>query len=83
MENAVAADPLLDLAKTDCYSIRGDAAIFAALLAGYGPVGPRADERLALYRIHHTLELWDWFHEVGRHEHLAGLSHRLATLSGP
>ena len=35
VENAVAADPLHDLAKTNCYSIRGDPATLAGLLEGY------------------------------------------------
>lgn len=80
VENAVGADPLLDVAKTDCYSIRGDATRFEARADGYGPVLHQADDRLSLYRIYHPLELWDWFHQIGEHQHLAGLALQLEGL---
>lgn len=74
VENAIAADPLLDLAKTECYSIRGDSAKFAALVDGYGPLADDALERLALYRLYHALELWDWFATIGNTEPLADIA---------
>lgn len=67
VENAIAADPLIDLAKTDCYSIRGHRAKLDGLLDGYGP--PRGRDwaaRLAIYRLYHALELWGWFASVGQ-----------------
>lgn len=38
VENAVAADPLFDLAKTDFYAIRGDQTKRRAFIRGYGPL---------------------------------------------
>lgn len=64
VENAVAGDPLLDLAKTWLYSIRADMWKWTALLHGYGPLGPRASERLDLYRAYHVLELGCWLATV-------------------
>ncbi|WP_433556359.1 phosphotransferase family protein [Pseudonocardia xinjiangensis] len=81
VENAVAADPILDLAKTECYSIRGDIAKFDALADGYGPALRQSERRAELYRIYHTLELWDWFHETRQHQHLADLATQLAHLT--
>lgn len=74
IENAVAADPLLDLAKTDCYSVREDAAKLSALLAGYGPLPDGWRRRFDLYRLYHTLELWTWYASTGRREPLPGLT---------
>jgi hygromycin-B 7''-O-kinase len=73
VENAVAADPLLDLAKTEYYSIKGDAAKLAGFLDGYGPLPPDGPERLSLYRLYHALELWDWFAMIGNAAPLAGI----------
>jgi len=80
VENAVAADPLLDLAKTEYYSIKGDAAKQAGFLDGYGPLPPDAPERLALYRLYHALELWDWFAMIGNVAPLAGIASDLRDL---
>lgn len=66
VENAIAADPLMDLAKTDSYSVRGNPAKLAGLLDGYGYRGDALAERLALYRLYHALELWDWFASLGQ-----------------
>ena len=60
VENAVAGDPLLDLAKTWMYSIKTDMSKWAALVDGYGPLGDRAAERLNLYRTYHAVELCCW-----------------------
>src|SRR5262249_498463 len=60
VENAVSADPLLDIAKTDYYAIRADEAKREGFLAGYGQLPPNWRERARLYRLDHALELWDW-----------------------
>jgi len=78
VENMIAADPLIDLAKTDCYSIRGDQVKREALLAGYGPAGPQWADRLAIYGLYHELELWDWFASIGRADALDGLADDMA-----
>jgi hygromycin-B 7''-O-kinase len=77
VENAIAADPLIDLAKTIQYSIRGDAAKRQGLEDGYGEV-PR--ERIDLYRLYHSLELWDWFHSIGQTDHLDSIAGDMAQL---
>jgi hygromycin-B 7''-O-kinase len=74
MENAAAADPLTDIAKTDCYSIRGDRAKWDGLVAGYGPAVLARAEVLPLYRLSHALQLSNWFALVGRTDALAGLA---------
>ena len=82
VENAVAADPLLDLAKTDYYSLGRDERERAALLEGYGPLPEDAAERLALYRLYHALELWDWFRSINMTEPLDGIAAEIARLVG-
>jgi hygromycin-B 7''-O-kinase len=85
VEGAVAADPLLDLAKTDVYAVRGDPRLHDELLGGYGQLPPDVEERLALYSLHHALELWNWFEEfgdagdAGSAERLLGTIRRLAA----
>lgn len=65
VENAVAGDPLLDLAKTDYYA-REEPLRRSALLDGYGPLPDDGEIRLDLYRLYHALELWTWFARIGR-----------------
>jgi hygromycin-B 7''-O-kinase len=73
VENAVAADPLLDLAKTDYYALRHHPAKRAAFLRGYGPLPPDAPARMALYALHHALEFWNWSAATGKREPLPGI----------
>jgi aminoglycoside phosphotransferase (APT) family kinase protein len=79
VENAVAGDPLLDLAKTDYYSVRGDRVKHRGLLSGYGPLPPKGEEIMRLYGLYHALELWDWFASTSRDEPLDEMS----RTSGP
>jgi len=65
VENAVAADPLLDVAKTDYYAIKANEAKREGFLAGYGRLPVNWRERVHLYTLYHALELWDWFAAVG------------------
>jgi hygromycin-B 7''-O-kinase len=65
VEGAVAADPLLDVARTEYYALR-DATRREAFVTGYGPLPADADERMALYRLHHALELWNWATSTGK-----------------
>ena len=83
MENAVAADPLLDLAKTEYYSVRRDDTKLDALLAGYGFAPENLRERLTMYRLYHALELWDWFASIGEHQHPAGIQADMEQLIPP
>ncbi|TDD23313.1 aminoglycoside phosphotransferase family protein [Kribbella turkmenica] len=80
VENAIAADPLMDLAKTQSYSIRDDAAKLDGLLEGYGELPPDWRERTTLYRLYHALELWDWFASIGMTTHLDGLARDMAGI---
>ena len=53
VENMIAADPLIDLAKTLQYDLSASPAHRAGLLEGYGPLPDRGEDRLALYRLYH------------------------------
>jgi aminoglycoside phosphotransferase (APT) family kinase protein len=65
-ENAVAGDPLFDLAKALDYTAHECPSGRAPLAEGYGPLGrPGAEEALAVYRVYHKLELLNWFKAVG------------------
>jgi hygromycin-B 7''-O-kinase len=83
VENAIAADPLIDLAKTDYYAVGRGEAERAALLEGYGELPGDAAERLQVYRLYHALELWDWFRSVGTSEPLDGIAEDIARLARP
>lgn len=81
VENAIAADPLLDLAKTDYYAIRGDGGKRSGLLDGYGPLPYDGPGRLSVYRLYQALELWDWFASVGDTAPLAGITEDLRAMA--
>lgn len=81
VENAIAGDPLIDLAKTDYYSFGRGEPERAALLEGYGALPADGPERIDLYRLYHALELWDWFASIGTTEHLADIAEDIARLS--
>ena len=77
-ENAVAADPVFDLAKAWAFSDGRSDETLAALLDGYGSL--RADWRDAfeLYVVDHLLELWVWFAQLGVTDPLPELETYLA-----
>lgn len=81
VENAIAADPLIDLAKTDSYAVRGDAGKRRALHDGYGSLPPDAQDRIEIYRLYHALELWDWFASIGQEGPLPGIAEDIRRLS--
>ncbi|MFR0357705.1 phosphotransferase family protein [Streptomyces sediminimaris] len=74
VENAIAADPLMDVAKTDYYCVHDDQDKREALCDGYGPLPADWSERVGLYRLYHALELWDWFASIGNTAPLEGIS---------
>ncbi|HEY3562420.1 MAG TPA: aminoglycoside phosphotransferase family protein [Kribbella sp.] len=78
VENAIAADPLVDLAKTIQYSARYNAAKLAGLYDGYGAV---PQDRIDLYRLYHSLELWDWFKSIGETTYLDSIAQDLEKLT--
>ncbi|MFC9687183.1 phosphotransferase family protein [Kribbella sp. NPDC056951] len=75
VENAIGADPLMDVAKTISYSIRDNTDKLKGLEEGYGVVDP---QRIELYRVYHSLELWDWFKSIGEDVHLEGIAADIA-----
>jgi aminoglycoside phosphotransferase (APT) family kinase protein len=66
VEGAVAADPLLDIARTDYYALCDDPAKRDAFLSGYGPLPSDWAHRVAIYHLHHALELWNWAASTGK-----------------
>jgi hygromycin-B 7''-O-kinase len=78
VENAIAADPLVDLAKTIQYSAHDNAAKLAGLEDGYGAV---PQDRIDLYRLYHSLELWDWFKSIGETTYLDSIAQDMAQLA--
>lgn len=80
VENAIAADPLMDLAKTDYYAVQGADAKLSALVDGYGPLPGDWRDRLAVYRLYHALELWDWFAAIGHTAPLPGIAEDIRQL---
>jgi aminoglycoside phosphotransferase (APT) family kinase protein len=65
VENAISADPMMDLAKTVQYELTRSSAKYAGLLAGYGPLPASGLARIELYRLYHALELWNFFADNG------------------
>jgi hygromycin-B 7''-O-kinase len=82
VENAIAADPLVDLAKTECYSIWGNADKLAGLIEGYGELPADWRSRTTLYRLYHSLELWDWFKSIGTVDPLDSIAADMAKIVG-
>ncbi|WP_344177271.1 aminoglycoside phosphotransferase family protein [Kribbella lupini] len=82
VENAIAADPLLDLAKAQYYSIKDDQAKLDGLLKGYGELPADWEERTTTYRLFHALELWDWFTVIGLTHPLDSIAHDIAEILG-
>jgi aminoglycoside phosphotransferase (APT) family kinase protein len=83
VENAIAADPLMDLAKTECYSIWGNADKLAGLVEGYGELPEDWRARTTIYRLYHSLELWDWFKSIGTVDPLDSIAGDIAAIVRP
>ena len=83
VENAIAADPLIDLAKTECYSIWGNADKLAGLVEGYGELPADWRARMTIYRLYHSLELWDWFKSIGTVDPLDSIAGDMAAVVRP
>jgi len=74
LENAIAGDPLIDLAKTLAYSVRDDETRHAGLFAGYGPIDRQNwQDTLTLYRFYGAIELWAWWTQIGDHQRAASM----------
>ncbi|GGK81471.1 hypothetical protein Ppa06_48630 [Planomonospora parontospora subsp. parontospora] len=74
MENALGGDPLMDLAKTDYFAVRGDPVRRRELLAGYGALPADWAGRVALYRLYHALDQWCWLATIGETDALAPIT---------
>jgi hygromycin-B 7''-O-kinase len=81
-ENAVAGDPILDLAKAYAFSDGRSEETLEALIEGYGPLGPDWREAFDLYVTDHLLELWVWFAQLGVTDPLPELEGYLARRVG-
>jgi hypothetical protein len=81
VENAIAADPLIDLAMTIRYDLDKSPHKRAGLLDGYGPLPTDEAARLDLYRLYHALELWDWFASIGETRHLPAIADDIRSLA--
>jgi Ser/Thr protein kinase RdoA (MazF antagonist) len=81
-ENAVAADPLFDLAKAWAFSDGRSDETLDALLEGYGPLRPDWRDAFDLYVVDHLLELWIWFHQLNVTDPLPELEGYLARRIG-
>lgn len=62
MENAMAGDPMVDLAKTHSYSIRGNRVKLEGLFEGYGGAPVEWERRIRLFSAIHLFELWGFFY---------------------
>ncbi len=82
VENAIAADPLLDLAKAQYYSIKDDRVKLDGLVKGYGELPADWEERTTTYRLYHALELWDWFKLIGVTDPLDSIARDIAEILG-
>jgi Ser/Thr protein kinase RdoA (MazF antagonist) len=77
-ENAVAADPVFDLAKAWAFSDGRSDETLAAMLDGYGSLRSDWREAFELYVVDHLLELWVWFAQLGVTDPLPELETYLA-----
>ncbi|MEU8379423.1 amino acid adenylation domain-containing protein [Streptosporangium sp. NPDC048865] len=77
MENALGGDPLMDLARTDYFAVRGDAGRRRHLLEGYGDLPDDWPARLAFYRLCHALEQWHWLATLGETAALPAIAEQL------
>ena len=80
VENAIVADPMIDLAKTDYYALRDNHTKRRAFLRGYGRLPPDGATRMALYRLHHALEFWNWSASTGKQDLLADIRTDLESM---
>jgi hypothetical protein len=64
--NAVVADPLLDLAKTDHFALRHVENKRRAFIRGYGSLPRDWAPRVDLYHLHHAMEFWSWSASAGK-----------------
>jgi Ser/Thr protein kinase RdoA (MazF antagonist) len=81
-ENAVAADPIFDLATAWAFSDGRSDETLAALTGGYGPLRADWHDAFDLYVVDHLLELWIWFHQLGVIDPLPELEGHLARRVG-
>lgn len=72
-EDALAGDPLLDLAKAYAWSSRRSSAALLALAEGYGDLRSGWQEAVQVHALYFAVELWAWFAQAGTTQHLPGL----------
>ncbi len=80
-ENALAGDPLMDVAKA-LYCLSEESR--RAVLQGYGSIAREHwSATLDLYHLYFVLELWCWLAEIGNHAPLDRLAADLERYSAP
>lgn len=80
--NAVAGDPLLDLAKTHYVARQGDRHTLSAMLVGYDDVRPDWPAVFDLYTLLHAIDGWNWFAGFGDRASLATLERDMRRIMG-
>jgi hygromycin-B 7''-O-kinase len=81
VENALAGDPFLDIAKMYYYAIHDNTDKEQGFWDGYGRVSVPWKQRLNIYKLYHALELWDWFASIGSNDVLQGIEADLVSFS--
>lgn len=81
VENALAGDPLLDIAKLFYYSVKGNDYKAAGFMKGYGNLSDAFEERLQIYQLYQALELWNWFASQGQEKALMDLENDILRFS--
>jgi Ser/Thr protein kinase RdoA (MazF antagonist) len=80
--NALAGEPLADLAKAVFCCAHEDPRSVAPLLEGYGPLDhPDPDEALWLYTVYHRLVMWTFLNRLGEDPASPGLAGLLRDLA--
>lgn len=80
-ESAHAADPLTDIAQAWHMAPHRAPEHLEALVAGYGGIEAGWRQRLDLYVLYFSLELWIWFVKGGSPPPHEGIDERIAALS--
>lgn len=81
-ENALAADPIFDLAKTQNHARRGSERTLNALIDGYGEMPEGWREPFDAYIVFHALELRNWYAAGAAFAPLHPLERKIRRLVG-
>lgn len=65
MEDAMAGDPIVDLARVHHLAVGRQRERWMALLDGYGNLPAGWADRFAAFRLLHAVDLWSWYRKLG------------------